>query len=129
MGIVAELVTEDAEGAGRISESAGNIVGGLVVDEKGAEGLVLALEGELGREKEFLVWLGCYLITSTDWHTLMMQSRCFFGGWPVWSQNIKWKAVADQQKQKKERRRARIGLWSGRASEHFSVTHISNLCR
>ncbi|HEX9224348.1 MAG TPA: hypothetical protein VF860_13540, partial [Candidatus Acidoferrales bacterium] len=48
VGIVTELVAKNAERAGGIAETAGDIIGEFLVDEEGAEGLVLALEGELG---------------------------------------------------------------------------------
>ena len=38
-------------------------------------GLVLALEGELRGEKEVLVGWYCYLITSTDWHILIVLQK------------------------------------------------------
>jgi len=43
VGLVAEVVTEDAEGPGRVAESASGLLGGLASDEISAEGLVLPL--------------------------------------------------------------------------------------
>ena len=43
VGLVAEVVTEDAEGRGRVAESASGLLGGLASDEISAEGLVLPL--------------------------------------------------------------------------------------
>ena len=54
-GVVAELVTEDTKSARGIAETAGDLGGGLLVDEESAQGLVLALQGKLGGEEELLV--------------------------------------------------------------------------
>jgi hypothetical protein len=54
-GIVAELIAEDAEGAGGIAEAASDFGRWFVIDEEGAEGLVLALQGNWGERKKF--WL------------------------------------------------------------------------
>lgn len=43
-GVMAELMTEDAKGAGRVAESACDLVGGPLLDEVRAEGFVLTLE-------------------------------------------------------------------------------------
>jgi hypothetical protein len=72
MGVVAELMTKDAEGARGIAEALGHIRGGLLLDEEGAESLVLALEGEFGGEEKTLVGMCCYLITSTGGHNIIM---------------------------------------------------------
>ena len=53
MGIVAELMAEDAEGARGVTEAAGDVGRWLIVDEEGADGLILALHGELGERKNF----------------------------------------------------------------------------
>ena len=45
LGVVAEVVAQDTEGAWGIAEGAGDLVGGTLLDEVGAEGLVLALFG------------------------------------------------------------------------------------
>jgi hypothetical protein len=66
--VVAELMTEDAKGARGVTEAAGDIGGGLLVDEEGAEGFVLALQGELGVEKELLVGRCCYVVCSAGLH-------------------------------------------------------------
>jgi hypothetical protein len=52
VGVVAELVTEDAKGARGIAEAVGDFVGGHLLDEVGAQGLILALQGILGAEEE-----------------------------------------------------------------------------
>jgi hypothetical protein len=52
LGVVAELVAEDAEGAGRIAEAPRRLGGRELFDEVGAEGLVLAMQRPLGREEE-----------------------------------------------------------------------------
>ena len=75
MRVVAELITQDAEGAGGIAEAAGDVAGGLLIDEIGAEGFVLALQGELGGKEEVVV-VGCrYLIRSAGLHNSMMLSN------------------------------------------------------
>ena len=48
----AELVTEAAEGSQRIAEAGSNIGAGAVIEEVGAEGLVLALAGGVGGREE-----------------------------------------------------------------------------
>ena len=55
LGIVTELMAEDAEGAGGIAKAAGDVDGGLLIDEVGAEGFILALQRELGGQEEALV--------------------------------------------------------------------------
>ncbi len=75
VGVVAELMAKDTEGAWRIAGTAGGVGGELLVYEEGAEGLVLALEGELRGEKEVVVGWYCYLITSTDWHILIVLQK------------------------------------------------------
>jgi hypothetical protein len=72
LGIVSELVAEDAEGGRRIAKTAGDVAGGLLLDEESAESFVLTLQGELGGEEEFLV-RGCDdLIHSTGRHDSMV---------------------------------------------------------
>ena len=48
VGVVAELVAEDAEGAGHVAEAAGDLVGRAAFDEVGAEGFVLSVQGIFG---------------------------------------------------------------------------------
>ena len=68
MRVVAELITQDAEGAWGIAEAAGDVGGGLVLDEVSTEGFVLALHGEL-RGQEEVLGAGCrYLIRSAGLH-------------------------------------------------------------
>jgi hypothetical protein len=50
--IVAELVTEDTKGPGRIAEAVCDLMRGESVDKIGAEGLILALQGIFGGHKE-----------------------------------------------------------------------------
>jgi hypothetical protein len=57
---MAELMAKDAEGAGGVAEAAGDVGRGLLIDEVGAEGFVLALHGELGARKNF--WLAGVVI-------------------------------------------------------------------
>jgi hypothetical protein len=68
LGVVAELMAEDAEGGRGVAKTAGNVAGGLFINEKGAERFVLTLQGELWSEEEFLVRWGDYLIHSTGRH-------------------------------------------------------------
>ena len=51
-GIVSELMTEDAKGPGCIAEAMGDLVGGSLLDEVSAEGLVLPLLGRFGGQEE-----------------------------------------------------------------------------
>ena len=76
-GVVAELVTEDPESARGIAETAGDVGGGFLVDEESAQSLVLALQGKLGGEEEFLVGRCRYLIVGTDMHIHMMLQEHF----------------------------------------------------
>jgi hypothetical protein len=50
--VVAELVTEDAEGAGGIAEPPSRLGGRELLDEVGAEGFVLAMQRAFGGEEE-----------------------------------------------------------------------------
>ena len=52
IGVMAELVTEDAERTGRIAEAAGDLEGRKTFDEVGAEGLVLSVQRVFGGEEE-----------------------------------------------------------------------------
>jgi hypothetical protein len=56
--VVAELVGQDAEAAGRIAAATGGLGRGEAFDEIGAEGFVLAVGGILGLEEE--AGEGCY---------------------------------------------------------------------
>ena len=51
-GIVPELVTEDAEGPGRVAEAVRHDVGGGALDEEAAQRFVLPVKGGVGSEKE-----------------------------------------------------------------------------
>jgi hypothetical protein len=46
------MMAEHMEGAWGVTEAAGDLFGGFSLDEVSAEGLVLALSGQLGLEKE-----------------------------------------------------------------------------
>jgi hypothetical protein len=70
--VVAELITQDAEGAGGIAEAAGDVGGGLLFEEVRTEGFVLALHGELRGEEEVLVARCRYLIRSAGLHISMV---------------------------------------------------------
>jgi len=74
---MAELVTQDTKGPRRIAKAAGDFGGGLLLDEESAEGLILALEGELRGEEKLLVGLCRYLIARTGRHKMiMLQKHC-----------------------------------------------------
>ena len=45
-------MTEDLKRSGRVTEGAGDLAGGTVVDEIGSQSLVHALLGVIGLEKE-----------------------------------------------------------------------------
>jgi hypothetical protein len=47
-----ELMAQDAERARGVAKAGGNLVGGELFDEIGAERFVLAVEGVLGREEK-----------------------------------------------------------------------------
>jgi hypothetical protein len=68
-------MAEDAEGADGITEPACDLAGGFLVDEVGAEGLVLALQGELWGEEELLVGGSAYLIGGTEQHNPIMLEK------------------------------------------------------
>ena len=53
--IGAELITQDAEGAGGIAEAAGDVGRGFLPEEVSAECFVLTLHGELRGQEEVLV--------------------------------------------------------------------------
>ena len=75
MGIVAELIAEDAEEAGGVAEAASDVAGWLLVNEEGAEGLVLALQRELRGKEEVLVARCDYLIRSAGLHIQMVLQK------------------------------------------------------
>jgi len=47
--VVAELITQDAKGTGRIAEAAGDVGRGFLPEQVSTECLVLTLHGELRR--------------------------------------------------------------------------------
>jgi hypothetical protein len=51
-GIMPKLVAEDAKGTRGVAEAAGDLMGGLALDEKGTQGLVLPVEGLFGGQEE-----------------------------------------------------------------------------
>ena len=51
VGVLAEVVDQDAEAARGIAEAAGGLLGGESVDEEGAQGFVLAVGGVGGLEE------------------------------------------------------------------------------
>jgi hypothetical protein len=72
VGIVAELMTENAKGARGIAETPGDLGGRLLVDKEGAEGFVLSLQRELRGEEEVLVGRGGYVTGSAGRHDPMV---------------------------------------------------------
>ncbi|MGA2119463.1 MAG: hypothetical protein ABSH56_32525 [Bryobacteraceae bacterium] len=72
LGIVAELMTQDAEGAGGVAEAASDVAGGFLINEVSAEGFVLALQGEPRGEEEVLVTRRRYLIRSAELHIMIL---------------------------------------------------------
>jgi len=52
VGVMAELVAEDAQGIVGVAEAASDLWAGQLLDEKGTQGLVLALGRGLGAEEE-----------------------------------------------------------------------------
>jgi hypothetical protein len=62
-GIVAELVAEDAQGAGGVGEATSNLRARELLDEVSAEGFVLAVEGDFRDKEELGVRVSSYLIT------------------------------------------------------------------
>ena len=59
VGIVAKLMAEDAEGTRGITESAGDLDRGKLLDEEGTQGFVLPLETRFGGEEEGGIASGC----------------------------------------------------------------------
>jgi hypothetical protein len=75
--IVTELITQDAEGAGGVAEAAGDVAGGLLIDEVSTEGFVLALHRGLGGKEEVFVRRSDYLIYSTGSHIQIVLQKQF----------------------------------------------------
>ena len=70
---MAELVTQNPEGAGGITEAARGLRGREALDEIGPQGLVLAMEGvDRNEEESRLAGMSCYLFTITDNHISMI---------------------------------------------------------
>ena len=72
MSVVAELITQDAEGTGGVAEAAGDVGGGLALDEVSTEGFILALHGELRGQEEVSVARCRYLFGSAGLHISML---------------------------------------------------------
>jgi hypothetical protein len=70
--VVAELVAEDAEGIGGVTEAASGLGSGQLFDKEGAKGLILAVVGEFRGEEEAGVLGNSYLISSIDSHIFML---------------------------------------------------------
>ncbi|HDL86116.1 MAG TPA: hypothetical protein ENH11_07320 [Candidatus Acetothermia bacterium] len=51
-GLMAELMTQDPKRPGRVAEAPGHLVGRPLLHEETAQGFVLALEGQVGRQEE-----------------------------------------------------------------------------
>jgi hypothetical protein len=56
-GIVSELMTEDAKGPRCVSEAVRDLMGGQLLDEVSAKGLVLPLLGRFGGQEEPSLWV------------------------------------------------------------------------
>ena len=50
-GLIAKLMHQDAEAAGRVTESSGHFGGGETLDEEGSEGFVLPMGGVDGLQE------------------------------------------------------------------------------
>ena len=86
-------MAEDPEGARRVSETAGDVAGGLVVDEEGAKSFVLTLHGELRGQEELLIRLRRYLIYSTGLHTtIVLQNHTIVKMFGRAGGNMEWNA-------------------------------------
>jgi hypothetical protein len=72
VGLAAELVAQDAEGAGGVAEVAGDLGGGSSLGEVGAQGFVLAMQGFLGLAEEAGRSPLRYRIRATDRHAQSM---------------------------------------------------------
>jgi hypothetical protein len=66
-------MAQDAERARGVVEAGGNLVGGELFDEIGAESFVLAVERVLGGEEESS--RSCYLFTMTGRHNYMLLQK------------------------------------------------------
>jgi hypothetical protein len=79
VGVVTKLMAEDSKSALGVAETASYIDGGLVFDEEGAEGFILALQGKFGRKEEMAVWGSRYPIDSAGRHISMMLHKTLAG--------------------------------------------------
>src|SRR5437773_3848042 len=70
MGLTTELVAQHAEGSRGVAESAGDLVGGAVLNEEGAQGFVLALVGMGGFGEESPDF--CYVFRYAYTHTYIL---------------------------------------------------------
>jgi hypothetical protein len=84
VGVVPKLVAEDTKGALGVAEAASDLDGGFLLDEKGAEGFVLALQGELRRKEEMAIWRSCYLIRSAGLHNPIVLPKHYSVKMFVW---------------------------------------------
>ena len=66
--VVAELVAENAQSVGRVTEAAGHLGARLFLHEESAEGFVLAVEGRFGAEEELGLASVGYLLSSIESH-------------------------------------------------------------
>src|SRR6266571_3858957 len=71
-GIVAELMTKDSKGAGRVIKTAGSLLRRYVFKEIAAKCFVLAMHGIFRRDKELFLGRSRYPLSSTDRHTLIL---------------------------------------------------------
>jgi hypothetical protein len=52
VGLMTELMAKNAKGPGGVAKAAGDIVGGQALNEEGAEGFILPVEGLFGFQEE-----------------------------------------------------------------------------
>jgi hypothetical protein len=84
-GVVAELVAQHAKGAWRIAEALRDLLGGLLLDEVGAQRLVLTVKRVIWREEE-LGLLSCYLFSSTQRHNeILLKNSASVKGQHQWT--------------------------------------------
>jgi hypothetical protein len=73
IGVLAELVAKDAETARGVAKPGSGLVGGNLIDEKGAQGFVLAVDGTGGNEEGSR--FRCYIKLFTGKYTSTMSYR------------------------------------------------------
>ena len=71
-GVADKRMTKDAEGAGGVAETSGDVVRGAAVNEEGTQSFVLPVQGFFGGQKEARLTGLCYPISRTVRHTSIM---------------------------------------------------------